>query len=73
MSPNRCSRWCTSAPATGRNCTPTTPRCSKLFLAGDAERLLAAAEEHAPRLNAVIATLPTDTGLLVAPNISSAQ
>lgn len=34
------------------------------FLAGDAARLLATSEEHAARLNAVIATLPTDTGLL---------
>ena len=34
------------------------------FLAGDAGRLLATSEEHAARLNAVIATLPTDTGLL---------
>jgi DNA-binding GntR family transcriptional regulator len=43
------------------------------FLAGDVEQLLTTAELHAQRLNAVIATLPTDTGLLVAPNISSAQ
>ncbi|MDV3132509.1 GntR family transcriptional regulator [Mycobacterium sp. 29Ha] len=43
------------------------------FLAGDIEQLLVTAEAHAQRLNAVIATLPTDTGLLVAPNISSAQ
>lgn len=34
------------------------------FLAGDAERLLAASEAHAARLNSVIAKLPTDTGLL---------
>ncbi|SCX08287.1 DNA-binding transcriptional regulator, GntR family [Mycolicibacterium fluoranthenivorans] len=34
------------------------------FLAGDAPRLLAASDVHAARLNAVIATLPTDTGLL---------
>lgn len=43
------------------------------FLAGDIEQLLVTAEVHAQRLNSVIATLPTDTGLLVAPNISSAQ
>lgn len=34
------------------------------FLVGDPERLVAASEAHAARLNAVIATLPTDTGLL---------
>lgn len=34
------------------------------FLASDAERLVAASEAHAVRLNAVISTLPTDTGLL---------
>lgn len=34
------------------------------FLVGDPERLVAASEAHAVRLNAVIATLPTDTGLL---------
>lgn len=34
------------------------------FVAGDTQRLLAASEAHAGRLNAVIATLPTDTGLL---------
>ncbi|MCV7283946.1 GntR family transcriptional regulator [Mycolicibacterium wolinskyi] len=34
------------------------------FLAEDPERLVAASEAHAARLNAVIATLPTDTGLL---------
>lgn len=43
------------------------------FLVGDVEQLLVTAEVHAQRLNAVIATLPTDTGLLVAPNISSAK
>lgn len=43
------------------------------FLAGDVERLLTVAELHAQRLNAVIATLPTDTGLLVSGDISSAQ
>jgi DNA-binding GntR family transcriptional regulator len=45
----------------------------ELFLAGDVEQLLTTAELHAQRLNSVIATLPTDTGLLVAPNISSTQ
>jgi DNA-binding GntR family transcriptional regulator len=44
-----------------------------LFLTGDVEQLLVIAELHAQRLNSVIATLPTGTGLLVAPNISSAQ
>ena len=34
------------------------------FLAGDVACLLAVAEHHAGRLNAVIATLPRDTGLL---------
>jgi DNA-binding GntR family transcriptional regulator len=34
------------------------------FLMGDAERLVAASEAHAVRLNVVIATLPTNTGLL---------
>ena len=34
------------------------------FVAGDAERLITVAENHAVRLNAVIAKLPTDTGLL---------
>jgi len=48
-------------------------RMLESFLTGDVEQLLAAAELHAQRLNSVIATLPTDTGLLVAPNISSAQ
>ena len=43
------------------------------FLAGDVERLLTVAELHAQRLNAVIATLPTDTGLLVSGDISSTQ
>lgn len=43
------------------------------FLGGDIEQLLVTAEVHAQRLNSVIATLPTDTGLLVVPNISSAQ
>jgi DNA-binding GntR family transcriptional regulator len=45
----------------------------ELFLARDVEQLLTIAELHAQRLNSVIATLPTDTGLLVAPNISSVQ
>jgi DNA-binding GntR family transcriptional regulator len=45
----------------------------ELFLAGDVEQLLTIAELHAQRLNSVIATLPTDTGLLVAPDISSVQ
>jgi DNA-binding GntR family transcriptional regulator len=45
----------------------------ELFLARDVEHLLTVAERHAQRLNSVIATLPTDTGLLVSPNISSAQ
>ncbi|WP_099038454.1 GntR family transcriptional regulator [Mycobacterium neglectum] len=48
-------------------------RMVELFLAGDVEKLLTTAELHAQRLNSVIATLPTDTGLLVSPNISSAQ
>ncbi|WP_123023530.1 GntR family transcriptional regulator [Mycolicibacterium stellerae] len=43
------------------------------FVGGDVEQLLTAAEVHAQRLNAVIATLPTDTGLLVSGDISSAQ
>lgn len=43
------------------------------FLAGDVERLLTAAEVHAQRLNAVIATLPDNTGLFAPPDISSAQ
>lgn len=43
------------------------------FLAGDVAQLLTAAELHAQRLNTVIATLPTDTGLLAPPNISSAK
>jgi DNA-binding GntR family transcriptional regulator len=43
------------------------------FVVGDVEHLLTTAELHAQRLNSVIATLPTDTGLLVEPNISSAQ
>lgn len=43
------------------------------FVAGDAELLIETSQRHAQRLNAVIATLPTDTGLLAAPNISFAQ
>ncbi|MEU4601099.1 GntR family transcriptional regulator [Nocardia sp. GTS18] len=43
------------------------------FLARDVARLLVAAEEHHRRLESVIATLPTDTGLLAPENISSAQ
>lgn len=34
------------------------------FLAGDVDALIAVSEQHAARLNAVIATLPRDTGLL---------
>lgn len=34
------------------------------FVAGDVERLLTTSELHAQRLNAVIATLPTDMGML---------
>jgi DNA-binding GntR family transcriptional regulator len=37
------------------------------YLAADADRLLGISERHARRLNEVIATLPSDTGLL-APN-----
>jgi len=44
----------------------------RAFLAGDVERLLDTSERHSQRLNAVIATLPTDTGLL-ATDISSPQ
>jgi len=49
-----------------------TDHCQMLdaFLAGDVDRLLATSERHAQRLNTVIATLPTDTGLLAPPNIS---
>ncbi len=43
------------------------------FLAGDVEQLLAVSELHAQRLNSVIATLPTDTGLLVSQDISFTQ
>jgi len=44
----------------------------RAFLAGDVEHLLDTSERHSQRLNAVIATLPTDTGLL-ATDISSPQ
>jgi DNA-binding GntR family transcriptional regulator len=43
------------------------------FLDGDVDRLLACAERHAYRLNAVIATLPADGELLAAQDISSAK
>jgi DNA-binding GntR family transcriptional regulator len=43
------------------------------FLGGDAELLIETSQRHAQRLNAVIATLPTDTGLLAQPNISFVQ
>jgi DNA-binding GntR family transcriptional regulator len=43
------------------------------FLAGNVEQLLSVSEVHAQRLNAVIATLPVDTGLLAWPDISSAK
>ncbi|MEV0251731.1 GntR family transcriptional regulator [Nocardia sp. NPDC050712] len=44
------------------------------FLAGDADRLIQVAEQHHRRLEAMIATLPTDTGLLApAEDISFAQ
>ncbi|MGW5573465.1 GntR family transcriptional regulator [Nocardia thailandica] len=43
------------------------------FLAGDAETLCAVAELHHRRLEAVVATLPTDTGLLAPDDISMAQ
>jgi DNA-binding GntR family transcriptional regulator len=43
------------------------------FLAGDAELLIEKSHRHAQRLNAVIATLPTDTGLLAPPDISFVQ
>ncbi|MDX1887275.1 GntR family transcriptional regulator [Mycolicibacterium sp. 120270] len=52
-----------------------TDHCEMLdaFLTGDVERLVATSELHAQRLNAVIATLPTGTGLLLSGDISSAQ
>nr|WP_228824070.1 GntR family transcriptional regulator [Nocardia blacklockiae] len=37
------------------------------FLAGDAETLLAATEQHHARLNDVVSGLPTDTGLFADP------
>ncbi|WP_425303116.1 GntR family transcriptional regulator [Nocardia wallacei] len=37
------------------------------FLAGDAEALLAATEQHHARLNHVVSGLPTDTGLFAEP------
>ena len=43
------------------------------FLVGDVEELLTVAEVHAQRLNSVIATLSTDSGLLRPTDISSAQ
>ena len=43
------------------------------FLAGDVERLLADRRPPRQRLNAVVATLPTDTGLLASTDISSAK
>jgi DNA-binding GntR family transcriptional regulator len=43
------------------------------FLARDVERLLAASEEHARRLNEVISTLPSDTGLLAHEDIFRPQ
>lgn len=43
------------------------------FLARDLPRLLAACERHHHRLNSVIATLPTDTGLLAEKDISLPQ
>lgn len=43
------------------------------FLAGDAEALIDTSQRHAQRLNSVIATLPTDTGLLAPTNISFAK
>ncbi|MEV0336400.1 GntR family transcriptional regulator [Nocardia sp. NPDC050717] len=43
------------------------------FLARDVDRLLAHADEHHRRLESVIATLPTDTGLIAPEDISSVQ
>ncbi len=43
------------------------------FLARDVDRLLEHADEHHRRLESVIATLPTDTGLLAPEDISSVQ
>lgn len=43
------------------------------FLARDVDRLLKVAEAHHRRLESVIATLPTDTGLLAPEDISALQ
>jgi DNA-binding GntR family transcriptional regulator len=43
------------------------------FLHSDTELLIEKSQQHAQRLNTVIATLPTDTGLLAPPDISFAQ
>lgn len=43
------------------------------FLARDVDRLLVVAEAHHRRLERVIETLPTDTGLLAPEDISAAQ
>lgn len=43
------------------------------FLARDADRLLAVSEEHARRLNEVISTLPSDSGLLAPEDIFRPQ
>ncbi|AFU00681.1 MULTISPECIES: GntR family transcriptional regulator [Nocardia] len=43
------------------------------FLARDVDRLLGLAERHHRRLETVLATLPTDTGLLAPEDISAAQ
>ncbi|MET8876834.1 GntR family transcriptional regulator [Nocardia sp. NPDC004604] len=43
------------------------------FMARDVDRLLLAAERHHSRLETVITTLPTDTGLLAPEDISVAQ
>ncbi|WP_454198944.1 GntR family transcriptional regulator [Nocardia sp. Marseille-Q1738] len=43
------------------------------FLARDVDRLLLVAEQHHRRLEAVIATLPTDTGLLAPEDMSAAR
>ena len=43
------------------------------FMEGDAELLIDKSQQHAQRLNAVIATLPTDTGLLAPSDISFVQ
>ncbi|WP_433598417.1 GntR family transcriptional regulator [Nocardia sp. CA-135953] len=43
------------------------------FMARDVDRLLLIAERHHRRLETVIATLPTDTGLLAPEDISIAQ